>query len=869
MRIFMLLCAIILSYVVLGQQKISIDKIVNNFDALVNTLPQEKLYLHTDKSMYIAGETIWFRAYGVNALTNLPGIPSRFLYVDLVNNRDSLVDRVKLVVRDSCFYGQLTLSKNIPQGEYGLRAYTYNMLDEDECWVFRKRIHVINPLDSKVKTVVTYIKEKGNYYAVVRFLSEDKKPLVQVPVVYTLNPKGYGFPETRIGTDRNGEVRIKLDTTDRILRLASYENESIPFERYIRLPDLREDFDVQFFPEGGNLLTGNRQQVAFKAIGSDGFPIDVKGEVYQDSIFLFAIQSEHDGMGSFWLPVNAGARFRVRVLISDNREKWIELPESVDDCWGVKVDKKGGNVEYQVMKGESAVADGGLLVLVHSRGVIFDFRKVRGLFKGKIAENLLPEGITQIVLMDSMGHVYSQRQFFVKKRDMVNVSVTGNKEIYNPREQVELKIGFDETYVNTVGGTFSLSVTDDEKVEQNMMEDNIVSNLLLTSYLKGYVHEPAYYFSDTTLSVEHHLDLVMQTHGWTRFETGKIIRGEFPKRKYEIEVGQLISGQVKSLVGKESQNAQIALLSNYGAVRVTETDSAGYFVVDDLLFDDSTSFLVQALNYKGRKNVEVSVNKERFLAPEYFFPDALKLKQQDDTLFEKFSRNYYYENGIKVHVLDEVNVLRRQKRTNGSFYDISSRYRVDSVELSRLPDVDILQLAQLQFAGVTVGTDSVGNPCPLYHGKPMYVLVNDMEEDMVFIKMIPKKEIWGMSVLDPMQGQAFFGARGSNGVLLITKNPNYISVKHQNFNIKPFRLLGYQIPDEFYVPRYDIDSVRLNGQYDERTTIYWNPVIKIESGEKATVRFYTADTPGTYTLTLEGITLDGKICRKKWTLLLK
>lgn len=205
-----------------------------------------------------------------------------------------------------------------------------------------------------------------------------------------------------------------------------------------------------------------------------------------------------------------------------------------------------------------------------------------------------------------------------------------------------------------------MAITDDQKVKQDSLEDNILSNLLLTSYLKGYIKDPAYYFNDTTTILEHHLDLVMQTHGWTRFDPGKIARGEFPKEKYEIEVGQIISGKVKNFWGKDAKGAGITLLSNYGDSRLTETDEQGRFVIDDLLFNDSTLFFVQALNVKGRRNVEVMVDTEHFLTPEYFLPNTLEIKEEDDKFLEKYSQNYYYEDGQKIYVLDEVRVTRQR-----------------------------------------------------------------------------------------------------------------------------------------------------------------------------------------------------------------
>ena len=207
-------------------------------------------------------------------------------------------------------------------------------------------------------------------------------------------------------------------------------------------------------------------------------------------------------------------------------------------------------------------------------------------------------------------------------------------------------------------------------------------------------------------------------------------------------------------------------------------------------------------------------------------------------------------------------MTRQKVNKNSSFYDHVARYQVDSAQLAELPDVDIFQLVQLQFPGVTIGADSLGNPCPFYRGKQMYILVN-FEEDINIVRMFPKRELLGMALLEPIHGKMFFGDRGRDGVLLITRNPNYIPKKEQRVNILPFRLLGYQIPEEFYVPRYDVDSVRRDNRYDERTTIYWNPVVKLTGNKKAKISFYTADLYGTYSVILEGITREGIVCRQR------
>ena len=81
-------------------------QVAGNFGYMLQNLPQEKVYLHTDKSTYTVGENVWFRAYQVHAAVNVPMVHSRFIYVDLVDKRDSLVRRVKVMERDSSFWSK-------------------------------------------------------------------------------------------------------------------------------------------------------------------------------------------------------------------------------------------------------------------------------------------------------------------------------------------------------------------------------------------------------------------------------------------------------------------------------------------------------------------------------------------------------------------------------------------------------------------------------------------------------------------------------------------------------------------------------------------------------------------------------------------
>jgi len=89
-------------------------------------VPQERIYLHTDKPYYVPGDTIWFRAHLVDAVTHTPISRSRYVYVELLDNAaDTLCQRI--IVRcdsDGVFANALTLPRHLQGGSYTLAAYT-------------------------------------------------------------------------------------------------------------------------------------------------------------------------------------------------------------------------------------------------------------------------------------------------------------------------------------------------------------------------------------------------------------------------------------------------------------------------------------------------------------------------------------------------------------------------------------------------------------------------------------------------------------------------------------------------------------------------------------------------------------------------
>ena len=122
----------------------------NNFTSLVkeklenysNIEWPEKVYIQTDKSYYSINDNIWFTAYLVNGITHLKSTKSKVLYVELINDQDTIVNKRRLYINDVSSKGDFKIKKDWKEGKYVLRAYTNYMRNDDPNYFFQKEIDI-------------------------------------------------------------------------------------------------------------------------------------------------------------------------------------------------------------------------------------------------------------------------------------------------------------------------------------------------------------------------------------------------------------------------------------------------------------------------------------------------------------------------------------------------------------------------------------------------------------------------------------------------------------------------------------------------------------------------------------------------------
>ena len=128
--------------------------------------PIEKLYVHQDRTRYVAGETIWFKVYQTfsNGIEEGSGV----VYVDLIDGSNSLVAQTKWKMENGMASGHIELPKILPAGNIQLRAYTRWMQNFDSEGFFTREISILSPYPSKEETApmqekrLTLFPEGGN-----------------------------------------------------------------------------------------------------------------------------------------------------------------------------------------------------------------------------------------------------------------------------------------------------------------------------------------------------------------------------------------------------------------------------------------------------------------------------------------------------------------------------------------------------------------------------------------------------------------------------------------------------------------------------------------------------------------------------------
>ena len=847
------------------------DTIIANF-SLMERIPKEKLYLHLDKPFYGAGEKIWFKGYLVNATTHQDNSQSNFIITELINRSDSIVERKK-IRRDSLgFHNAFTLPATLPAGDYYLRGYSNWMLNEDPDFFFSRNIKIGNSIDNTIVSSIEYQQEDDTHYtAKIKFTSNVQAVFENTTIKYLYLENGKIKNKGKKKTDENGWISISLpDLKSPAARRieVEFDDPQYIYKRTFHLPVFTNDFDVKFFPEGGALLSIPHQNVAFKAQGADGFSKEVEGFLFNskgDTLTNF--RSEHNGMGIFTMnPVN-NETYYVTVRTNDSITKRFDLPAIEPKGISIAMSHYKQEIRYEIQKTEATEWPQKLFLLAHTRGKLAILQPInpKRTF-GKMNDSLFTEGITHFMLIDEQGNALSERLIFVPDHKPNQWQITADQPTYGKREKVSLQIAAKDNEGNPVEGTFSVSITDRKSIQPDSLADNILSNLLLTSDLKGYVEDPAYYFLNQDARTLRSIDYLMMTHGWRRHKMENVLRTPSLNFTNYIEKGQTISGRIMGFFGANVKKGPICVLApKYNIIATTETDEKGQFIVNTS-FRDSTTFLIQARTKRGFAGVDIEIEK-----PEY--PVAFHKSPFRDgaaTFMEDYLLNtrdqYYMEGGMRVYNLKEVLITgNRKKPSSTSIYTGGiNTYTVEGEQLEKYGAHTAFD-AVMRLPGVSVMN---GNEIHIRNNPQQPVIVIDdvvYEDDNEILTTLQASDMSSLSLLRGADA-AILGSRGAAGAIVITLKDGRDLPARPAQGIITYSPLGYSDSVEFYHPTYDTPEKKDARRSDLRSTIYWNPALQLDEEGNAIIEYYTPDSTAPEDIIIEGIDENGKVYRLTQTI---
>ena len=689
----------------------------------------------------------------------------------------------------------------------------------------------------------------------------------------------------------------QLSHSDQLERSISTYELSPSMEK--RPEETREKLSLRFFPEGGQLVEGVTSQVAFKAESKNEGNIQLSGTLYtKEGQEITSFETLHDGMGAFEytpsaLPAIAKVNFQ-------GKQYEFTLPKALPSGYILKVGNNAGAISVTVSCNAATPQDT-LAVFISHQGRPHAYQLIHCQANKPqqftVLSRKLPAGVLQISLLNRAGNTLCDRFIFASPRAPLQISPKGLKEIYAPYAPIRCELQLNNAIGEPIPGKLSVSIRDAVRSDYMEYDNNIFTDLLLTSDLKGYIHQPGYYFTESSLRKQKELDILLMVHGWRKYDMTQQI-GISPFTPLQLPESQLVLyGQVKSTILKNKlKDIALSVMVKRDAEIITGqtvTDENGHFSIPLEDFEGSMEAVIQTRKVGKERNKDASILIDRHFSPatraygyRELHPECSNIAhwQQEAEKFDSL-----YIDSIRrvdgLYLLDEVEIKskRRRQSTNmatkineqsiDAYYDI--RQAVDQLRdngkvVTTIPEV-MEKLNPLFY------WDRSNDNCT-YRQKPICYIMDN--------KILSSTEVNMM--LTEIDGLAsIIISKGTGGVddeiIQNTKmsNSNDVDVseldKYSIFYLIPLPrhdvlnkhetaalgtrqtvMQGYTPALEYYSPAY-IDKELYMDKADKRRTLYWNPTVQTDENGKAVIECYNNQYSTPLIIQAETLSNDGKL----------
>ncbi|WP_215222775.1 hypothetical protein [Echinicola shivajiensis] len=869
----------------------------------------EKIYLQLDRKTYTTDQTIWIKGIVTEGLHHAPSQLSSILYIQLIGADKQIKDEKVIKLSNGVGDNFFDLNENYPKGKYLVRAYTKWNNNFGDNFVFEEYIDIFPSIDqeqiSPISNVFLSEKSPGEFWLNAQFSPKtiDSLHHKKLDIYLDINEQN---DTLTLKADNNDQYTLEypVDIESDLATLGMTTQNDRHFSKTFSLG--QENIDLQFFPEGGDMIHRQITKLGFKAVNSKGQGIKVRGDIVNDKgEIIMDFKSNHLGMGALFLSPDSARQYFAS--IPSSRDSTINFQYPLP-----KTKPKGQN--FSIIRGEdiirlisvnSSPVNDSIFIQINCRGIEYYLIKGR-LKKGEmmvpLPKNSLPEGVISFTLLDKNQQPLAERLFFNEKpKNRLQVQAYTDTSTYSQREKTEISLQVLNPKVSPEKVNLSVLVINNDlmgKHQQN--RQNILSQLLLNADLKGKIESPGYYFNTNNKNRLQDLDALLLTQGWRRYNYTQSVDSIIYKPETSLHVSGTVGGVFSPKKKKEGAELTLMTFGEQPSFQSQNTDSLGRF---DFYLPDSyghkLNILIQSANKSGKnKNYTITLDKNQ--SPLISFDHRKTIEDLDSIQFalveqqqkkNKVDRAFRLSNDafeletvtVEDYLLtpEREKVMKRfgkpDKVINGEEIQEKEEkwsYGLYSVLLFNYPEIRIERME------ATYGEDSLGGP----EGSYLKATIPGGEETLVvvdgipvinynydLIPNIPPSEVKSVELIrfadqfTPLymevypQASPLSAPMSGNVIAIYTHAGKGIFSVQQPPGILKAAVPLYSPSKEFYTPKYQHISSEDWIKPDLRTLVHWQPQVITDENGKANINFYNGDITGNIMIVIEAISENGNI----------
>lgn len=765
----------------------------NALRKLYDDYPHEKIYIWFNKPAYVAGETIWFKAYIFSGYDI--SFISTSLYVELYDSGKKLISNKLVPLISGIAEGSIDLGSKLDEGVYYIRAYTQWMLNFDESFQYIHTLLVHNPASSKHLSLNNSLWKAGAT------------------------------------------------------------------------------------PEGGSLIEGIETKVAVRRYATS--PLDTKwgGFLYEDSnptIRIKEFTSLDENAGLFTFIPEAGKKYFVRVSDEKGNSQLCPLPFVRNNGVSISIEQISDSITYK-LRFQNMRGNGNDYTVIgeiqHQLVYQANLKKTTPEMLMKIPAAEMNNGILHLTVFDPSNHPVAERLVFVNYYKLAYDSNTVSQQVLSTIRRSKSNLQLNVDSINWISYAVSVS---EVTAPSSVQEENILSTLWLTSDITSLLQNPANYFRYPDKNKADALDAIMISEKWTRFNWTEIINNKYPvisqiPHHFLSYTGKVTKGN--KLKPKEAVSLMFYYPDSTITLMLTQTDSIGNIVLNDLVFYDDLKVFYQLNNKKNNAKL-IDIDFER---NNKFVPYSLSLPQTPYVLTATVANDQ-----IPGWVKETVSNLKMQKEIDDKYktlqeVTVQSKLKTPKEELneklssglfrtmnetvidfinenqSAIGYTNILQWLHGRVAGLSVHLEN-GDYVPYIRGSAAAIYIDEMRVDAQLVSNISVSDI---AMIKVIKGPFALQIGGGGGVIAIYTTRGNLRPAQKEPSMPNNKIKGYDLAKKIFLPDYENKTIP-QLDIDSRDQLLWQTIlVPTVTADKATIVFFTNDKPRQFRVVVQGFTDKG------------